>query len=337
MRLLFLCVFIFLVSCTQPQQVESISGNTMGTYYSIKFWQPERVVSAVELKLIKDRVESVLKTVNAQMSTYIDDSELSLLNNSPVDSWKVVSPELLYLLQVGKDINQKCDNAFDMTVGPLVNLWGFGPDLRPEKLPTEAELKSAFERVGSDYLRIENDKVLKQKDLYIDLSSFAKGYGVDKVADTIMGFGFEHYIVDIGGEIRVAGHKPNKFGWKIAVASPDAMLSNKVYRALDLTDIAMATSGDYRNYFESDGIRYSHTIDPKTGYPIKHRLASVSVLDKSSMMSDALATCLMVKGEFEGFEWAEDNNIPAYFIYRSDDGFDAKATTAFEQAVTYKR
>ncbi len=309
----------------------------MGTYYAVKFWQPQRQVSQTEIDEIHQQIEAVLQQVNQQMSTYIPDSELSLFNKAEADSWIQLSQPLVQLFEVGKQVSQQCDGAFDMTVGPLVNLWGFGPDLKPEKVPTSQDLQMAFAKLGSQHLEVSAGKARKLKPLYIDLSAFAKGYGVDKVAEIIASHGFDNYLVDIGGEIKVAGHKPNKFGWRIAVASPDAMLTNKVYRALDLSNMSMATSGDYRNYFEANGIRYSHTIDPKTGYPIKHKLASVTVLDELSMMSDALATCLMVKGEVEGFAWAERNNIAAYFIYREGDGFNAKATTAFEQTISNQR
>jgi FAD:protein FMN transferase len=325
---------MLIVGCDSPPSLNQLKGSTMGTYYIVKFWSV-KPVSDAKVKQIHNDIEAKLKDINQSMSTYIADSELSLINQKPSEQWLEISPELHHVLSAALRLHKQCDNDYDVTVGPLVNLWGFGPQQKPEKVPSRQDIELANERVGSQFIELAKDgeqfQLKKSKQLYIDLSSLAKGYGVDQISHILSLYDMDGYLVDIGGEIKLKGNKSDGDKWQIAVVSPDSLLDNTVYQAFSVKDIAMATSGDYRNYFEEDGVRYSHTIDPKTAKPINHKLASVSVLDKSSMWSDALATCLLVKGDKAGFKWAEQHKIAAYFITKENDLFVATKTTKFKE------
>jgi FAD:protein FMN transferase len=330
---------LLIIGCESTPKLFQLKGSTMGTYYIVKFWS-EKPVEASQLQRIHDDIEDELKAINQSMSTYIKDSELSLLNQRAAEQWLDISAELYSVIDAAVSLHQRCEADYDVTVGPLVNLWGFGPQQKPEKVPSKEAINVANSKVGSQFIELrkkgEQFQLKKQKPLYIDLSSLAKGYGVDRISDILAQHGMQGYLADIGGEIKLVGSKPDGAKWQIAVVSPDSLLENTVYQAFSVKDIAMATSGDYRNYFEENGVRYSHTIDPKTAMPISHKLASVSVLHESSMWSDALATCLLVKGDKAGFKWAEKHKIAAYFITKENTGFVATKTTEFKQITGVK-
>jgi thiamine biosynthesis lipoprotein len=220
-------------------------------------------------------------------------------------------------------ISELTDGAFDITVGPIVNLWGFGPGPEPENIPDDIQINTVLQNVGYHYLQTRHDPPSIQKkrsDLYIDLSGIAKGYAVDVLAEYLEGLGISNYLVEIGGELRANGNNPDSNYWRIGIEKPITN-GRMLQRVIMLDNTSMATSGDYRNYVENDNIRYSHTIDPNTGRPISHRLASVTVIASSAMYTDALATALMVLGPEKGYHLAEDNNIAALFIVKTDDGF----------------
>lgn len=303
-------------------------GMTMGTSYSIKASTLPDSLTPTE---INRQVKEVLGKVNGQMSTYQKDSELSLFNQNTSTDWVSVSPELYEVIKEALKISQLSDGLFDVTVGPLVNLWGFGPEEMSLSPPDGALIKEKLNQIGYKHLIIKDDSLFVKKDfpeLYIDLSGIAKGYGVDQVALLLERFGVMDYMVEIGGEIRVKGKNNQGQPWQIAVEKPTAE-KRMIEKILAISDTGMATSGDYRNYFEVDGVRFSHTIDPRTGRPINHKLASVTVLSETSMEADGLATAFMVLGPDEGYKFAERNHIPAFFIIKSDKGFDELMSTAF--------
>jgi thiamine biosynthesis lipoprotein len=320
----------FLSSCSKPdKQLLQFEGQTMGTYYHIKYvLSPEQLKDKTllteQLQLI---VDQQLELVNDQMSTYRPHSELSLFNQSH-DSAEV-SDATIKVVKQALTIYKQSDGAFDVTVGPLVNLWGFGPDKKPNKVPSDELIEQTKQNVGSQYLSIEGNRLIKSKaDLYVDLSAIAKGYGVDVIADLLADEGVNDYLVDIGGELRVSGSKPQQISWTVAIERPG--LGQDVQRVLHLGNNAIATSGDYRNYFEFDGIRYSHTIDPSTGKPISHKLASVTVIDKSSMVADGLATAITVLGPEKGLKLAMDLKLPVFLLIKEGDGFIESFTPEFE-------
>ncbi|WP_417532691.1 FAD:protein FMN transferase [Marinobacterium stanieri] len=326
---LLLAVFVFgLQGCdTGPkEQVVGFQGMTMGTTFSMK-WVAS---SEDELAAVRTDAGKLLSRVNQQMSTYIDDSELSLLNQMPHGQVRSVSPELMQVLAEGRRISVLTGGAFDYTVGPLVNLWGFGPDGRITHAPEQAEIDSLKSRIGYDFVELDPQAqtVGKQGEQYVDLSAIAKGYGVDELARLLEARGIERYLVEIGGELRARGTKPNGESWKLAIETP-TQGERSVQEIISLTTGGVATSGDYRNYFEEDGVRFSHTIDPRTARPITHRLASVTVIRPTCMEADALATALMVMGEEEGYNFALEHEIDAFFISKTDEGFATRFTPGF--------
>jgi FAD:protein FMN transferase len=306
-------------------------GMTMGTSYNIK---ASKLPDSLTPKEITRQVKDLLGKVNGQMSTYQKDSELSLFNQNTSTDWVSVSPDFYEVVKEALKISKLSNGLFDVTVGPLVNLWGFGPEEMAAAAPDEALIKQRLNQIGYNHLTVKDDGLFIRKEilgLYVDLSGIAKGYGVDQVALLLERLGIMDYMVEIGGEIRVKGKNNQGQPWQIAVEKP-TVEKRAIEKVLAITDTGMATSGDYRNYFEVDGVRFSHTIDPRTGRPINHKLASITILSDTSMEADALATAMMVLGPDEGYKFAEQNHIAAFFIIKSDKGFDEKMSSAFAQS-----
>lgn len=301
----------------------------MGTQYHIKMVvPPDSPPSQSELQYA---VDEELRRINDVLSTYIPTSELSRLNQTQSHNWQPISENLFFMLSLSKKINTQSMGAFDVTVGPLVNLWGFGPDKPLGNNPTDAAIAEALEKIGSDKYELDAQKqaVQKASALYIDLSAIAKGYGSDLIAELLQKKGIENFMVEIGGEIRVAGVNERGESWKIGVEKP-SMLQTGAIQAVAITDSGLATSGDYRNYYEVDGQRFSHTINPATGKPITHTLASVTVVAPTCAEADAMATALNVLGPIEGYNLAQKLDLAAYFIIRDGDQFTIKYTPQFQ-------
>ena len=300
----------------------------MGTSFTIKVSALPSSLKSDELKL---RIKDLLDKLNGQMSTYQHDSELSLLNKNQSTQWVPVSAALYSVLKEAKNIADLSQGAFDITVGPLVNLWGFGPDQMSFEVPDERLIQQQLTKTGYQHLLFDDNKQQVRKelpDLYIDLSAIAKGYAVDRVGLLLEKHGIADYMVEIGGELRLKGKNIAKRPWRIAVEKPTAD-KRMIQKVLPLSDISLATSGDYRNFFEQGGVRFSHTIDPRTGKPITHKLASITILSDTTMKADALATALMVLGPEQGFKMAEEEKIAALFIIKKDDMFIEKSTSSF--------
>lgn len=327
--LFFFLIFLF-VGCGQSSSpVYRLEGKTMGTQYHIKMVVPAKTPpSQSELQYA---VDEELRRINDVLSTYIATSELSRLNQSQSLDWQPVSENLYFMLELSKEINAQSMGAFDVTVGPLVNLWGFGPDKPLGNNPSDEAIANALTKIGSDKYSLDSTKraIKKANALYIDLSAIAKGYGSDLIADLLRKKGIENFMVEIGGEIRVAGVNEHGEHWKIGVEKP-SMLQSGAIQAIAITDVGLATSGDYRNYYEVDGKRFSHTINPSTGKPITHTLASVTVVAASCAQADALATALNVLGPVEGYALAEKLSLAAYFIIRDGEQFTIKYTPQFQ-------
>ncbi|WP_404408378.1 FAD:protein FMN transferase [Pseudidiomarina marina] len=318
----------FFVSCTPAPQQISVSGETMGTTYHIRYvtanpnHSPERV---------KERVDAVLEQVNSQMSTYDPNSELSLFNQRQTTDPVVISRSLETVVRRALEIGAETNGLLDVTVGPLVNLWGFGPLGRPERVPSEEQLQAIRKQIGYQYLTVENHQLTKAiPDLYVDLSTIAKGYGVDRVAVLLEQMEIKNYLVEIGGEMRMRGTKPGEQPWRIAVEQP-VSLDRAVQRIIEPGNNAVATSGDYRNYFEEDGVRYSHIIDPRTGYPIQHNLVSVTVISETCMDADAYATALTVMGAEQALAFANQKALAVLLVTRENDQFKEYTSTAFKR------
>ncbi|MCG9678063.1 FAD:protein FMN transferase [Vibrio sp. Isolate24] len=318
---------LVLAGCEKPVEQVHLSGPTMGTTYNIKYISEEGVPSPQALQTEVDRL---LEEVNEQMSTYRPDSELSRFNQDRTSEPFTVSPQTATVVKEAIRLNGLTLGALDVTVGPLVNLWGFGPEARPEVVPTDEELAARKANTGIQHLTVEGNTLTKDiPDLYVDLSTIAKGWGVDVVADYIQSQGIQNYMVEVGGEMRLKGLNREGVKWRIAIEKPSAD-ERAVQEIIEPGDMAIATSGDYRIYFERDGVRYSHIINPKTGKPIRHKVVSVTVLDESSMTADGLATGLMVLGEEQGMKIANENNIPVFMIVKTKDGFKEMASEAYK-------
>ncbi|MCC9631192.1 FAD:protein FMN transferase [Blastopirellula sp. JC732] len=324
-------VLLLAVGCLQPPAPIEVTGRTMGTTYSVKFIPPDRDFDA---KPLQQEIDKRLVEINQQMSTYIPDSELSRFNQSKAGDWFPVSPQLAEVVQLAKQINHESGGAFDVTVGPLVNLWNFGPDHHPEQVPSDEAIAAALANIGDDKLEVRLDPPALKKSvdgLYVDLSAIAKGYGVDKIAELIAESGRKSYMVEIGGEVRAAGQKPDGSPWRIAIEKPIPG-ARAIQEVVELSNQSLATSGDYRNFFEVDGQTFSHTIDPKTGRPLAHTLASVSVLHQDCGSADALATTLMVLGPDRGYNWAEEQKLAVLFLIRDKDGPVVRRTSLWPNA-----
>lgn len=303
----------------------------MGTTYTVKVISPQ--LNDQRLFEIRQAIESELEIVDSKMSTYRADSELSRFNESRATEPFTVSRETFEVFQRAQEISSKTGGAFDITVGPLVNAWGFGPGAEAPQSPGEDDLAEIRRHVGWRKIELDPAAVTIRKlepEVECDLSAIAKGYAADRVSSALSKLGLSDHMVEIGGDVRTSGRNQQGIPWQIAVERPEEG-KRALHRLVALQDAALATSGDYRNFYEQDGVRYSHTIDPSTGSPVRHRLASVSVMDALCVVADGYATALMVLGESEGYNLAVEQNLAALFLVRDADGtFIEKTTPAFD-------
>lgn len=321
-----------LIGCSdEPDTTTSavtLEGDIFGTFYQITVADP---LTEQQLEEIEQGVLDEMHDVDASMSTWRDDSELSAFNQAPLAQWQPISDEFMEVLAISQSVSQQSHGAFDVTVGSLVNLWSFGPEAEPEQIPDEAVLQQRLAEVGMDALEIDTDtaQARRLRDVYVDLSGVAKGFATDEVAAFLDRQGIANYLVNLGGEVKVKGHRDGGDGlWRIGIEVPENG-TPKAQHVVGLDDISVATSGDYRHYFEVDGKRYSHTIDPRTGRPITHRLASVSVVHPSNAWADAWATAISVMGEREGMQAAIDAELPVVMLVRQGEGWESWVSPAF--------
>jgi FAD:protein FMN transferase len=315
----FICYILLLLifsSCFQSEEsLITISGNTMGTTYTVKYIKPQN--KPVHQKIVLKKIEEDLLEINKKMSTYISDSELTLLNNASSNKKIKLSDDLFKVLDKSLQIASATSGFYDPTLGPLINLWGFGPKGK-RKIPSDIQIIDAKQRVGHKKISISRrDKsVIKLVDgMYIDLSSLAKGYGVDVLANSLEEFEINNYMVEIGGEVKAKGLK-HKSKWKIGIESP--FEKKDKLKIIELSNKCIATSGSYRNFFIENKQKFSHTINYKTGRPVRDSIISVSVMHKTCMEADAWATALMAIGYRNAFIVAKLNNLDVYLIYKDD-------------------
>ncbi len=302
----------------------------MGTTFSIKYVDDGSVALPAVAEVEKE-ANRLLKVVNQQMSTYIPDSEISTFNRSASTDWFDISPDFARVMQASGELAVASEGALDITLGPLINLWGFGKDGRISSPPEKAELLQLLDKIGHQKVEVRTSPPAIRKaapELHCDLSAIAKGFGVDKVAEYLTSLGIKNYMVEIGGEVRTRGRNQHGLYWRLGIVTPDSR--GAVQKVIRLNEESMATSGDYLNYFEEDGVRYSHTLNPSTGYPITHKLASVTVIHESCMMADGWATAINVLGPEKGFELAIAQNMAVFMIVREDEQFVEKMSPAFE-------
>ncbi len=337
MRVLLILTMVLVVSGCSKQvdsQVIRVSGPTMGTSYSIA-WVTRDPASEAR---VKQSAEQLLIDINRSMSTYDPESELSLLNQGRLQSdeqgWIALSENLVDVLAMSIFLHQASEGAFDVTVGPLVNLWGFGPQARPDHVPDADVISRTKTDIGTDALELDpmQQRLKLSRPVYIDLSAIAKGWAVDQLALLLEQQGISAYMVEIGGEIRTRGVKPDGNQWRIAIERPQSRPDDRqVALIIEPGELGIATSGDYRNYFEEDGVRFSHTIDPASGYPIRHTLASVSVVHESAGMADGWATALNVLGPERGMAIAEQYDLAVFMLVHEGGDFVTRTSPRFKQ------
>jgi thiamine biosynthesis lipoprotein len=330
-RFLSLLPALLLTACGDGRlpQLE-IDGSALGTTFNVSVVEPPQTLDP---EALQGEILATLDNIDRLASTWRDDSELSVFNADHSIDWIIVSPEFCSALERALQLGHATDGAFDVTVGPLVNLWGFGPDGQALEPPPDEAIAAARERVGYSLIDTDCAEGLVRKDhalMYVDLSGWAKGLAVDEVAAMLSARGIEDYLVEIGGEIRVSGHNSDNANWALAVEAPST--SQRVPHAIiRVTNTSVATSGDYRNYFEHGGSSYSHTIDPRSGRPVTHNLAAVTVVHESAAYADALATALLVLGPEDGPALAQRLEIAAYFLIRNETGITAITSPQFDR------
>lgn len=307
----------------------ALAGATMGTTWSARMALP----TGCSDHSARLAIQVALDEVVAQMSTWEAGSDISQFNQAG-PGWRALPDAFFHVLRHAMALADDTAGAYDPTVGPLVNVWGFGPHQRAFEPPSPAAVDAARLRCGWRRVALdaEMQRAYQPGGAYLDLSSIAKGYGVDRAAMALDALGITQYLVEVGGELRARGNRPDGQPWRVAVEVPDA--SDDHALALPLEDISIATSGDYRRHAGNGDARYAHTIDPRTGQPVRNNVASVSVLHAVCMQADALATVLTVLGETEGLAYARRHDLAALFILRDAAAYRVVATPAFQARAT---
>ncbi|AHG76203.1 Thiamine biosynthesis lipoprotein ApbE [Mannheimia varigena USDA-ARS-USMARC-1296] len=328
---------LFLNACEKAPEQITLQGKTMGTTYTVKYIDNGEVKNLANPEKVKSELDRLLVEVNNQMSTYQQDSEISRFNQLKEANQAVeISQDFAKVVQEAIRLNKITEGALDVTVGPLVNLWGFGPDKRLNKVPSDEQIKERSSYVGIDKisLKMEGKPILTKTmpNLYLDLSSIAKGFGVDKLAEHLEKIGVSNYLVEIGGELRGKGKNLQGLDWRIAIEQPIMKQAQSVQITVPLHNLGMATSGNYRNYFEDEnGNRLSHIIDPQKLSPVSHNLASITVLAPTTMTADGLSTGLFVLGAEKALALAEREKLAIFLIVKSGDKFETQMSSEFKK------
>jgi thiamine biosynthesis lipoprotein len=309
----------------------ALQGQTMGTTYTVRLLGAPGNLDANQLKR---QIDQRLEDVNRMMSTYLPESEVSRFTSHPADQWFEISRQTADVVQQALELSRMSAGYYDITVAPLVNLWGFGPEGQIDKRPSEELIAAAKKKVGFQYLEVRTSSPAIRKTLdglAIDLSSIAKGYGVDQVADLLDQLKVKDYFIEIGGEVRVLGRNPSGMPWRIGIEAPMEDI-RQASIVLSMTGGSVATSGDYRNFFEdSNGNRYSHTIDPHTAQPVQSTLASVTVIADQCSLADGRATTIMALGSQRGMELAEKERWPVLLMDRVGRSFRWSWSREFQE------
>ncbi|MDA1076158.1 MAG: FAD:protein FMN transferase [Proteobacteria bacterium] len=303
--------------CSNPTELKTLAGPAQGTTWEVKFWSTEPVDTE---PVVRANLEIELERIDLALSNFRPDSTIELFNTSRSTDALDVGSEIVALVQIARLVSQASQGCYDLTIGPLWDLWGFsGDQLTP---PSTEEIQATLVHIGFHKIEILTpDRLRKQKaDLQIDLSSIAQGYTVGRLADVLEASGIENYLAEIGGEIRTRGRKPDGSPWRIGVERP-LPGGRTVQKALTITatdPVTVLTSGTYRHYFDAEGIRYSHVLDARSGRPIMHDTVSVTVVDENSALADAWSTALLCLGVEEGRGAADLAGIAALFISERD-------------------
>ena len=331
-KLLLTAALTLLVACndtaTRPQI--DIEGKTMGTFYSVK------ISGDIDenKQQLQQEIDALLEQANDDISTYRPNSVLSRFNQNRSSEPQPIPRGMADIILMAQRIGRDTAGAMDITVGPLVNLWGFGPDKRAVKIPQQQQIDAAKQNTGLQHLKLLSDhhgewlqKALPE--MYVDLSTLGEGYGVDQLVRLMARKGITNYLVSVGGAVSTRGVNGQGKPWRVAIQKPTDR-ENAVQAMVDLQGYGISTSGSYRNYFEQDGQRYSHVIDPSTGRPINHRLVSATVIAPTALEADGWDTGLMVLGTEKALKLAEEKGLAVYLITKTDDGFSAVMTPQFK-------
>lgn len=315
---------------TPALSIASLGGETMGTSWSVRLAVPGHA----DLHALHAAIQSQLDGVVRQMSTWEPDSDISRYNRGPAGSWHALPQAFFDVLECALQVAEASGGAFDPTIGPLIGLWGFGADAGAQAIPSRETLLQARQRIGWQRLHVQADgrRVLQPGGVQLDLSAIAKGYAVDAVAAHLRTRGIASALVEVGGELRGWGHKPDGSPWRVLVeTAAEERDAGTEPRVLDLDGIAVATSGDRWHRFQSGDISYSHSIDPRSGQPVSQATAAVSVIAADAMHADAWATALTVMGETEGLAFAGRHGLAARFVTRGSDGLRERMTDTFRR------
>lgn len=309
-----LIALLLLMACSPSRKYQFNEGYIFGTIYHVIYQSPDNMDYQID-------IENKMHQFDMSLSTYKTESVISLVNNN--DSTVVLDHYFTTVFKKGREISSKTQGAFDMTVAPLVNAWGFG--FKNKIMPTSSQVDSLLQLVGYKKVSLVNGRVIKEDPrIMLDASAIAKGYSVDVIAEFLEEKGVKNYMVEIGGEIRVKGNSKKGRPWRVGIDKPidDPTVSQRELQdVVSLKHASMATSGNYRNFYVKDGKKYAHTIDPLSGYPVQHRLLSASVIGPNCMTADAYATAFMVLGLDKSVQIVErEDDLEAYFIYTDDKG-----------------
>jgi FAD:protein FMN transferase len=324
-----ICSLLVFSACSKPTPTNLIAGSIFGTSYNIKIVAP---IATDKLASLQTDIHQRLEKIDASMSSWRSDSQINLFNKIPVNQWMQVSPDTYQVIKLAQQMSELTAGNFDITIAPLVKLWGFKSYKTMQQIPTDAQIKQALTRTGFAKLQLDDtaQSLLKTAPISIDVAAIAKGYAVDVVAELLLTRGYQHHLVEIGGEIKVHGKRADGSKWRLAIEQPQEV-QGSIAQIVNVTNAALATSGDYRNYVRLGNKRYSHSIDPLTGYPISHNVASVTVIASSSARADALATALTIMGATKGLEFANKHRLAVFFILRGGSEFKTVHSAEFTQ------
>lgn len=320
-------VVLLVAACSRAPEPITIGGPTMGTTWSVRLAE---LPATGDVGSLRREIEAVLETINGEMSTYREDALITRFNRAGRGERFVLPPDFATVLDDSLALARDSGGAFDPTVGPLVNLWGFGPEGDRTEPPPADAIAMARERTGWEKLRYDPAQLVLEQSggMYLDFSSIAKGHAVDRIAEHLVTRGVDGFVVDIGGDLRTRGTRPDGRAWRIAVERPQPG-AREIHSVIEPGDMALATSGNYRNFFRDQGRVFSHTIDPRTGWPVAHDIVSVTVLHERCAMADGLATVLSVLNEDEGMAFARRHALAVLWLVNTEDGIQERMTPAF--------
>lgn len=306
----------------------TLRGLSMGGQYKVR-----AIVDAdSDFEVLNANIKQTLDIVENQMSIFKPDSALVQFNRYPMDKWFSLPPGTADNFEIALEIGRLSDGALDITLAPLIELWGFGKNGQTDCVPHADQLTAMQMLVGHRHLKFDKAgrRILKTANCQVSLNAIAKGYAVDLVNEFLKSQNIVDFMVEVAGEVVTSGRKPDGAKWRLAIEMPLSGVTEN-QQIVELSDMAIATSGDYRKYFEQDGVRFSHVIDPKTLRPIEHRLASVTVVEPQSARADALATAILVMGEVDGLQFAMQHKLAVHFIIKRGDGFEVVSTEKMQK------